>query len=194
MSQSVQSLAARDLTSPERVIIDLLFHYTVLCEYQLLSLESDVRGFVERMSGATTSIDARITKQSHRLRAQAASLRGRAAAGAGMTAAELETLAAEIESVAASTDEAQPDIYTIVECLSFEDIQSQRLDHLVKSSNRLNTGIMERLHAGLENESVESTRAFASQLARSTRSLYTMPVERDVFDQVFISFFDRSSL
>lgn len=189
LSERLEGLRAN---SPEAALIELLFHFSVLCEYQLLDLQAFVRTFVDRMSAAVTGIDAAVATGCRDLATHVASVRealdslppspGREAAS---------TALARVEAVADLGTRVQNDVYTLVECLSFEDIQSQRLDHLVKASSRLNEVIMERLRVGVETASAAEIRAFAEGFVRGTRASYTMPAEREIFDQVFFAFFKR---
>ena len=180
--------------TPERAIIDLLFHYMVLCEYQLLDLQAAVRGFVDRLSNAVSNIDGTLTAACSAARPAFESTSSALAAGKdSFTREEVAALLAAFKPCVNAADAVQPDLYTFIECLSFEDIQSQRLDHLVRASNALNMGIIERLRSGLENEGIEEVRAFAREMARATRAMYTMPEERDVFDQVFYGFLSKSA-
>lgn len=182
-----------ETNTAERAIIELLFHYMILCEYQLLDLQASVRGFVDRMSAAVSNIDSTLGRETQGARDAVAKVQ--AALAGGQTSFSAEDVAHLLQAVAPATHASegiQSDLYTLVECLSFEDIQSQRLDHLARASNALNMGIIERLRQGLDTVSVEDVRAFGVATARATRAMYTMPEERDVFDQVFLDFLATS--
>jgi hypothetical protein len=178
-----------ETNTAERAIIELLFLYMILCEYQLLDLQASVRGFVDRMSAAVSNIDGTIARETQEARVVVARVQAALDGGqATFTAEEVAKLLSAVGPSARIADSIQSDLYTLIECLSFEDIQSQRLDHLARASNALNMGIIERLRNGLDSISVEDVRAFGVATARATRAMYTMPEERDVFDQVFLDF------
>ena len=49
--------------SSEQMLIQLLFHFSVLMEYQLIDLQSNVRAFVEAMSEAIQKMDNLVVKE-----------------------------------------------------------------------------------------------------------------------------------
>lgn len=190
----VSSVLGFETNTAERAIIELLFLYMILCEYQLLDLQASVRGFVDRMSTAVSNIDSTLSRDTQD--AKAAVVRFQAALSGGQTSFTADEVAKLLASVAPSAhvaDRIQNDLYTLIECLSFEDIQSQRLEHLARASNMVNMGIIDRLRNGLEKSSVDDVREFGVATARATRAMYTMPEERDVFDQVFLDFLGAPS-
>lgn len=192
--------------TPEEALIELLFHFSILMEYQLLDLQHSVRDFVSRMSNAVTVLDGITTEESR----TAGALLARLDQGAGSDDSMLghdgvqkETGTVSVGDVSVGDVRAQlvrmkelderlrPSLYTIIECLNFEDIQSQRIEHLVNSFKLLNQGIMEKLETGLANQQREDILAFARRMANLTRAMYTMPEERDIFDQVFRGSFEK---
>lgn len=203
-SKGFRTVPGRD--KPEDVLIDLLFHYTVLMEYSLLDLQSSVRHFVERMSDAVAQLDRACVAQAAQAREAAALAAARVPGNAHRTehgtehrAGSGEVAKAKVENAiltalqdAARLDERLSEhVYTLVECLSFEDIQAQRIEHLTRAFRKLNEGIMERLERGLENYTSHDIERFADESARETRSTYTMPEERNIFDQVFYGKFAK---
>jgi hypothetical protein len=181
--------------SPEAALIELMFHYTLLTEYQLLDLQALIRHFVDRMSQAVAHIDQAANQEgAFDLETLIQSKRSEFAKEPSLVSREsVLNLLNELEKKVPKKNDIQSDVYTLIECLSFEDIQSQRLDHMAKSNSALNHAIMEKLRIGFENVSVEDMRIFAYEFIQSTRASYTMPEERAVFDQVFFSFLQNKS-
>jgi hypothetical protein len=194
MKDELQKIALLKDT-PERAIIDLLFHYAVLYEYQLLDLQASVRGFVDRMSEAVSNIDGTLGRVGAIGRTQINAIEASLAAGQQtFSKQEMTNLLEAVRPAVNVAADVQNDLYTFIECLSFEDIQSQRLDHLAKSGNALNMGIIQLLNEGLETVAIKDLRLFCHKMARATRAMYTMPAEREVFDQVFYDFFEDEVL
>lgn len=175
----------------EEAIIELMFHYTILMEYSLLDLQNSVRGFVSRMSESVTQIDKIVTAETKpaqdirvKIAEHAKNSPSEELANSSHPVAVAELLAV-LAGVEGLNDKISPPIYTLIECLSFEDIQAQRIDHLTHCFKLLNEGIMQRLEVGLSEYTVEDIAAFSEKLRKTTRALYTMPEERNIFDQVF---------
>ena len=175
----------------EEAIIEMMFHYTILMQYSLLDLQNSVRGFVNRMSESVTQLDKIVSTETKPANEMCIKIANHVKdsvkdqkheAPDPLEVAELLSLLAGLGNLG---EKISGPVYTLIECLSFEDIQSQRIEHLTSCFTTLNEGIMQRLEAGLSNYSVEDISVFSEQMRKKTRAMYTMPEERDIFDQVF---------
>ena len=92
----------------------------------------------------------------------------------------------QLEALCQVEGKLKEKIFTIVECLNFEDIQSQRLDHIIKSLKSLNSNLTSMIYHGIENETIETVKKFEREFITSTKQDYTTPEERKIFDQVYI--------
>ena len=199
------------IVTPQDGVIELLFHYTVLLEYQLIHLQSDVREFVERMMNAIGDLDSQVTdecKQAVNLYEdiyneinkisltssldQTTLIEGAVAVGSsGIDKSQkfLASLSKRTEFLARIDERVKNHVNTLIECLSFEDIQNQRLEHVLKAFKLLNEGVSELIAQDLNLYTIDEVNSFAEDLKSRTRAMYTMKDERDVFDQVFVGDF-----
>lgn len=242
-----------NVTTPEKLLIQLCFHFSVLIEYQLNALQANVREFVFAMSDAIQEMDNLVVaegksaqelfenlfNQSKESSAEASKLNTRANKRAeeifmeavaklhpGQTptatfnsapssdtatilnekdssnseAASIEAtdkiwsdIAKKFESFCRMEERLRPQVYTMIQSLNFEDIQTQRLEHALTAQKKLNEGIVNFLRKGLQNCALEEVKEFANKLVAETRASYSMAEERAVFDQVFLKPEDKKS-
>jgi hypothetical protein len=244
-------------TNPEKLLVQLLFHFSVLIEYQLNDLQSEVRSFVEAMSTAIQEMDNLVVaegksaqdlfenlfNQNQSQDSEASKINTRANKRAdeifsetlsnlhgGKTPAsvfnsdpnvqkteevsqpdreniqqkptqensneEISTtvssdkiwsdIAKRFESFCRMEERLRPQVYTMIQSLNFEDIQTQRIEHALTAQKKLNEGIISLLKKGLQNCDIQEIRQFATNLVTQTKASYTMMDERAVFDQVFL--------
>ncbi|APJ04670.1 hypothetical protein [Silvanigrella aquatica] len=222
--------------SSEQMLIELLFHFSILMEYQLIDLQSNVRAFVEAMSDAIQKMDGLVVEEgrsaqeiyeslfnkatnteatalNQRANFRADDIFAEAAAQANPKLAELikSTAAKEsenktegesasgsnafdkiwseiskrFESVCRLEERLRPQVYTMIQSLNFEDIQTQRIEHALLAQKKLNEGMMKFLKKGLSNCDLKEILEFSTNLVRDTKASYTMSDERRVFEQVF---------
>ncbi len=91
----------------------------------------------------------------------------------------------KLESVTRLEERLRPHVFKIIECLNFEDIQSQRLQHVLQSSQQLNEGIKRYLQAG-HTLSESELKLFANNFLIQVRKSYTTEEERHIFDNIFV--------
>jgi hypothetical protein len=96
-------------------------------------------------------------------------------------------VAKRFESFCRLEERLRPQVYTMVQSLNFEDIQTQRIEHALAAQKRLNEGVVSFLKKGIHNCTVNEVKEFANELFQKTQNSYTMSEERDIFDQVFIN-------
>lgn len=169
--------------TPEEAVIALLFHFTVLIEYQLLDLVHSARKATTDITEAITHLDSAVGECQERLKNSLAPLSGDALDQAGKILSHMSDMESQIRS----------HVFSIISNLSFEDIQSQRIEHLLNSIKLVNTGISEHLHAGLSSVSACDMLKLMVELAQQTRRSYTMREEREIFDQVFIDLLKKGA-
>jgi hypothetical protein len=92
----------------------------------------------------------------------------------------------KLESVTRLEERLRPHVFKIIECLNFEDIQSQKLEHLVFGYKLLNNHTSRYLAEGQHIDET-SIRAFANDFLIQVRKAYSTEEERRIFDQVFKS-------
>jgi hypothetical protein len=92
----------------------------------------------------------------------------------------------KLESVTRLEERLRPHVFKIIECLNFEDIQSQKLEHLVFGYKLLNTHTSRYL-ASSQGMDDAALRAFANDFLMQVRKSYSTEEERHIFDQVFKS-------
>jgi hypothetical protein len=92
----------------------------------------------------------------------------------------------KLESVARLEERLRPHVYNLIQCLNFEDIQTQRLDHLLSGYKILNKALMAYLKEGEGVLPSGHVKTFANEFLKKVRGMYTMEEERVVFDEVFI--------
>lgn len=90
-----------------------------------------------------------------------------------------------LESVARLEERLRPQVYSIIECLGFEDIQTQRLDHLLSGFKELNGAVSNYLKEGESVLEGGTFPTFANNFLNRIRGRYTMESERNLFDSVF---------
>ncbi len=90
-----------------------------------------------------------------------------------------------IESVSRLEERLRPQVYTMIQSLNFEDIQTQRIEHALNAQKKLNEGIIKFLKKGIQNCDIKEVLEFANNLVKETKASYTMVDERKVFEQVF---------
>ena len=95
-------------------------------------------------------------------------------------------IAKKFEGFCRMDERLRPQIFTMIQSLNFEDIQTQRIEHALGAQKKLNDGIVGFLKKGLHNCTYNEVKEFSIDLISKTRSSYTMTEERAVFDQVFI--------
>ena len=222
--------------SSEQMLMQLLFHFSILMEYQLIDLQSNVRSFVEAMSNAIQKMDGLVVEEGQsaqeiyeslfsKVGTEATALNQRANFRADDIFAEAiaqqnpkiaeilknneknesakdELVAAtnafdkiwseiskRFESVCRLEERLRPQVYTMIQSLNFEDIQTQRIEHALTAQKKLNEGMMRFLKKGIQNCDIQEILDFANTLVKETNASYTMIDERKVFDQVF---FDKN--
>lgn len=215
--------------SSEQMLMQLLFHFSILMEYQLIDLQSNVRAFVEAMSEAIQKMDNLVVEEGQSAQeiyeslfskagSEATALNQRAnfraddifaeASGQGKndsnkTNATNSTNAAgsanasnafdqiwseiskKIESVSRLEERLRPQVYTMIQSLNFEDIQTQRIEHALTAQRKLNEGMIKFLKKGIQNCDLKEVLEFSVNLVKETKASYTMSDERRVFEQVF---------
>jgi hypothetical protein len=224
---------ARKVLLPEDALVQLMFRFSLLMEYQLMDLQGAVREFVERMSDALQLMDKQVTEEGKNAQAlfetlfnaqaaEAAVLNSRAAARADDIFSEAQSeegilpaaeepapafvpagadedtshefkahdqvwskVAKSFESVCRLDERLKPQVFTLIQCMNFEDIQTQRLDHALSSYKLLNAGVMKFLKSGIAATTPEEVREFALNMLSETFKMYTMADERQIFEQVF---------
>ncbi len=235
-----EKLLFLDLESktPEEILIQLCFYFSVLNEYQLIDLQANVRNFVVDMSNAIQEMDNLVVAEGQSAQSlfeslfnknnrEVSAINSRSAKRTEDIFAEalkklhpcqtpLETfnsdsnkthqeeveseveeshegeskiwseIAKKFESFCRLEERLRPQVYTMIQSLNFEDIQTQRLEHALTAHKKLNQGIVNFIKKGLHNCSTEEVKTFSINLIKNTRASYTMQDERDVFDQVFI--------
>lgn len=207
----------------EQILIELLFHFSILMEYQLIDLQSNVRAFVENMSEAIQKMDGLVVEEgrsAHELyeslfnkseSSEASELSDRANDRVDKIFAEangrIEDNIRKSENIKASSTDAldkiwsevskrfesmsrleerlRPQIYSMIQSLNFEDIQTQRIEHALAAQKKLNEGIIKFIKKGIQNCDLNEVLAFTTNLVKETRASYTMTDERKVFEQVF---------
>jgi hypothetical protein len=207
--------------SPEHLLVEVLFHFSILMEYQLIDLQANVRSFVEAMSDAIQKMDHLVVEEGREAQEifenlfvktnqegglggdEAVTLNQRANARADSIFAEAlgqkladsqkegstghlwSDISKKFESVSRLEERLRPQVYTMIQSLNFEDIQTQRIEHALMAQKALNEGIVHFLKKGLQNCSMEEILVFSQKLVKETRQSYTMADERHVFDQIF---------
>ena len=219
--------------SSEQMLMQLLFHFSILMEYQLIDLQSNVRAFVEAMSDAIQKMDGLVVEEGRSAQeiyeslfnkstgTEATALNQRANFRADDIFAEasgqLNPKLAEIiqnstkkedgkqdgdsgtnafdkiwseiskrfESVCRLEERLRPQVYTMIQSLNFEDIQTQRIEHALTAQKKLNEGMMRFLKKGIQNCDIKEVLEFSNNLVKETKASYTMSDERRVFEQVF---------
>jgi predicted nucleic acid-binding protein len=89
----------------------------------------------------------------------------------------------KLESITRLEERLRPHVFTLVQCLIFEDIQSQRLDHLLRSYKMLNDRVTRHIHMHSLPQGEASS--FTKEFLKKVRDMYTMDEERHVFDSIF---------
>jgi len=222
------------LQNPEQVLMQLLFHFSILMEYQLIDLQSNVRSFVDAMSNAIQKMDSLVVEEGRSAQeiyeslfnkssgTEATALNQRAtfraddifaeasaqfdvtkvpilnknkdnnqdkSEGANDSSNAFDKIWSEIskrfESVCRLEERLRPQVYTMIQSLNFEDIQTQRIEHALTAQRKLNEGMMKFLKKGVQNCNLQEVLDFSSQLVKETKASYTMADERRVFEQVF---------
>lgn len=210
--------------SSEQMLMQLLFHFSVLMEYQLIDLQSNVRAFVEAMSEAIQKMDRLVVEEGQqateiyenlfsKAESEAQTLNQRAnfraddifAEASGQDKAAVAApppkegsstdanafdkiwseISKRIESVSRLEERLRPQIYTMIQSLNFEDIQTQRIEHALNAQKKLNEGMIKFLQKGIQNCDLKEVLDFANNLVKETKASYTMVDERKVFEQVF---------
>lgn len=209
--------------SPEQMITQLLFHFSVLMEYQLIDLQSNVRAFVEAMSEAIQKMDTLVVEEGQSAQeiyeslfskagSEATALNQRANFRADDIFAEASgqqknnasenshatsgapsnafdkiwsEISKRIESVSRLEERLRPQVYTMIQSLNFEDIQTQRIEHALAAQRKLNEGMIKFLKKGIQNCDLKEVLEFSTNLVKETKASYTMSDERRVFEQVF---------
>lgn len=210
--------------SSEQMLMQLLFHFSVLMEYQLIDLQSNVRAFVEAMSEAIQKMDRLVVEEGQqateiyenlfsKAESEAQTLNQRAnfraddifAEASGQDKAAVTAppqkegsttdanafdkiwseISKRIESVSRLEERLRPQIYTMIQSLNFEDIQTQRIEHALNAQKKLNEGMIKFLQKGIQNCDLKEVLDFANNLVKETKASYTMVDERKVFEQVF---------
>ena len=90
-----------------------------------------------------------------------------------------------IESVSRLEERLRPQVYTMIQSLNFEDIQTQRIEHALTAQRKLNEGMIKFLKKGIQNCDLKEVLEFSVNLVKETKASYTMSDERRVFEQVF---------
>ncbi|MES2615974.1 MAG: hypothetical protein V4591_11240 [Bdellovibrionota bacterium] len=192
-------------STPEKILVQLNFYFSVLNEYQLNDLQNNVREFVASMSNAIQEMDAMVAAEGASAQNVFESLFQQQNPTTSeeskdtqveepIELAELNCstnkiwadVAKKLESFCRLEERLQPQIFTLIQSLNFEDIQSQRIEHALTAQKRLNEGMMKFLTKGFQNCTVAEVVEFANDLIEKTKKSYTMNDERKVFDQVFI--------
>ncbi|MGY3802641.1 hypothetical protein ACWNT8_01025 [Pigmentibacter ruber] len=211
--------------TPEQMLMQLLFHFSILMEYQLIDLQSNVRSFVEAMSEAIQKMDNLVVEEGQqaneiyenlfsKAESEAQALNQRAnfraddifaeASGQDKAASQAQTqstktsttdsnafdkiwseISKRIESVSRLEERLRPQVYTMIQSLNFEDIQTQRIEHALNAQKKLNEGMIKFLKKGIQNCDLKEVLDFANNLVKETKASYTMVDERKVFEQVF---------
>ena len=215
--------------SSEQMLMQLLFHFSILMEYQLIDLQSNVRAFVEAMSEAIQKMDNLVVEEGQSAQeiyeslfskagSEATALNQRAnfraddifaeasgqgkndtnktnaanstnAAGSANASNAFDQIWSEIskriESVSRLEERLRPQVYTMIQSLNFEDIQTQRIEHALTAQRKLNEGMIKFLKKGIQNCDLKEVLEFSVNLVKETKASYTMSDERRVFDQVF---------
>jgi hypothetical protein len=215
--------------SSEQMLMQLLFHFSILMEYQLIDLQSNVRAFVEAMSEAIQKMDNLVVEEGQSAQeiyeslfskagSEATALNQRAnfraddifaeasgqgkndsnntnaanstnAAGSANASNAFDQIWSEIskriESVSRLEERLRPQVYTMIQSLNFEDIQTQRIEHALTAQRKLNEGMIKFLKKGIQNCDLKEVLEFSVNLVKETKASYTMSDERRVFEQVF---------
>ena len=215
--------------SSEQMLMQLLFHFSSLMEYQLIDLQSNVRAFVEAMSEAIQKMDNLVVEEGQSAQeiyeslfskagSEATALNQRAnfraddifaeasgqgkndsnntnaanstnAAGSANASNAFDQIWSEIskriESVSRLEERLRPQVYTMIQSLNFEDIQTQRIEHALTAQRKLNEGMIKFLKKGIQNCDLKEVLEFSVNLVKETKASYTMSDERRVFEQVF---------
>ncbi|WGL60940.1 hypothetical protein QEJ31_04930 [Pigmentibacter sp. JX0631] len=211
--------------TPEQMLMQLLFHFSILMEYQLIDLQSNVRSFVEAMSEAIQKMDNLVVEEGQqaneiyenlfsKAESEAQALNQRAnfraddifaeASGQDKTGNQTQAqtpktsatdtnafdkiwseISKRIESVSRLEERLRPQVYTMIQSLNFEDIQTQRIEHALNAQKKLNEGMIKFLKKGIQNCDLKEVLEFANNLVKETKASYTMVDERKVFEQVF---------
>ena len=239
-------------TTPEKLIVQVFFHFSVLIEYQLNDLQSEVRRFVA-MSNAIQQMDGLVETEaksaqslfetlfSQKQNEEGSKMNNRANKRAedifvealqnlhpgkgpleafnsdpnvsdiqaevidnSATEASSEEntkeddnkeessnkiwsdVAKKFESFCRLEERLRPQVYTMIQSLNFEDIQTQRIEHALSAQKALNDGIVFFLKKGISNCSINDVKKFADDLFFKTKNSYTMREERNIFEQVFL--------
>jgi hypothetical protein len=221
------------LKSSEQMLMQLLFHFSILMEYQLIDLQSNVRSFVEAMSDAIQKMDSLVVEEGRSAQeiyeslfnkstgTEATALNQRAnfraddifAEASGQLNPKLveiiqntvktedgkqegesgsnafdkiwSEISKRFESVCRLEERLRPQVYTMIQSLNFEDIQTQRIEHALTAQKKLNEGMMKFLKQGIQNCNLQDVLDFSNNLVKETKASYTMSDERRVFEQVF---------
>ncbi|WP_397599820.1 hypothetical protein [Silvanigrella sp.] len=215
--------------SSEQMLMQLLFHFSILMEYQLIDLQSNVRAFVEAMSEAIQKMDTLVVEEGQSAQeiyeslfskagSEATALNQRAnfraddifaeasgqdkndpnksnatnstnEAGSANASNAFDKIWSEIskriESVSRLEERLRPQVYTMIQSLNFEDIQTQRIEHALTAQRKLNEGMIKFLKKGIQNCDLKEVLEFSTNLVKETKASYTMSDERRVFEQVF---------
>ena len=218
--------------SSEQMLIEVLFNFSILMEYQLIDLQSNVREFVEAMSDAIQKMDTLVVEEGRsaqeiyeslfsKVGTEATALNQRANFRADDIFAEASAqinpqiseliqsakkedtaksgsesgsnafdqiwseISKRFESVCRLEERLRPQVYTMIQSLNFEDIQTQRIEHALLAQKKLNEGMMKFLKKGMQNCDLKEVLDFATNLVKDTKASYTMSDERRVFEQVF---------
>jgi hypothetical protein len=219
--------------SSEQMLMQLLFHFSILMEYQLIDLQSNVRSFVEAMSDAIQKMDGLVVEEgrsaqeiyeslfnkstgteatalNQRANFRADDIFAEASAQANPRIAEIlqnstkgedgkqegdsgtnafdkiwSEISKRFESVCRLEERLRPQVYTMIQSLNFEDIQTQRIEHALLAQRKLNEGMMKFLKKGIQNCNLQEVLDFSNNLVKETKASYTMSDERRVFEQVF---------
>ena len=218
-------------TTPEKLIVQVFFHFSVLIEYQLNDLQSEVRRFVEAMSNAIQQMDGLVETEaksaqslfetlfSQKQNEEGSKMNNRANKRAedifvealqnlhpgkgplegfnsdpnvsniqpeatDNSATEIpkeentkeddnkeentneednkeessdkiwSDVAKKFESFCRLEERLRPQVYTMIQSLNFEDIQTQRIEHALSAQKALNDGIVFFLKKGISNCSI----------------------------------------
>lgn len=219
--------------SSEQMLMQLLFHFSILMEYQLIDLQSNVRSFVEAMSEAIQKMDNLVVEEgrgaqeiyeslfnkstgseatalNQRANFRADDIFAEASAQEDLKISEIiqsntkkedrtqkvdtgtnafdkiwSEVSKRFESVCRLEERLRPQVYTMIQSLNFEDIQTQRIEHALSAQKKLNEGMMRFLKKGIQNCNLQEVLDFSNNLVKETKASYTMSDERRVFEQVF---------
>jgi hypothetical protein len=236
-------------TNPEKLLVQVCFHFSILIEYQLNDLQANVREFVQAMSNAIQEMDNLVVvegksaqslfeslfnqgksddESTKQVSEEASKINTRANKRANEIFSEAlnklhpgktpiatfnsdpnevkeiqeskeeekpgteandkiwSEIAKKFESFCRMEERLRPQVYTMIQSLNFEDIQTQRIEHALNAQKRLNEGMMKFITKGLHNCTINEIKEFADELIAKTQASYTMMDERKVFEEVFI--------